>query len=313
MLPEISLRRVTSMRISLLLVLNVTLNLSLVADESATSCRGVDEMEKRSLVKYLERKFGITPDMPLIVAASEFLQENCYNRLQFESLGGQKPGTLTLYLTPDHRYLVRDLLDTSYDPLLAASKAAEKTEMILTKGHPMGVGPVGGSLRLVIFSDFQCPYCKKSADILRSESILREFPQVRLIFRHFPLSTHAWARQSAEVAACIGTQSASRFWEFHNRIFDNQTLITTDNAATKLNEYAESLQGLDVVEFRNCMVKHVGANIVDADLRVGSAVEVTGTPAVFINGHLIREGIRSPEQLKARLRQYLPVHNFVEP
>ena len=76
---------------------------------------------------------------------------------------------------------------------------------------------------IVEFSDFQCPYCKEEAKMLR-QNLIQTYPkQVRLYFKDFPLENmHPWAKAAAIAGRCVFQQKTDAFWEYHDWIFAHQ-------------------------------------------------------------------------------------------
>lgn len=145
------------------------------------------------------------------------------------------------------------------------------------------VGPVkGGSdapVTIVEFSDFQCPACGGAAPAV--EQILENFgDQVKLVFRHFPLSFHPYARPAALASLCAEEQG--RFWEYHDKIFKNQRELS--DAALK--KWAEEL-GLNETKFNICLDEERYKSRVDEDYLLGQEVGVGGTPTFYVNGRMV--------------------------
>lgn len=102
--------------------------------------------------------------------------------------------------------------------------------------------------------------------------------QVRLVFRHYPLSgAHPHAEQAAEAAEAAAAQD--RFWEMHDLLFEHQDALRTKD----LYKYAEQL-GLDSGRFRRELKERTYEERVREDFRRGVANGVYGTPGLFING-----------------------------
>ena len=71
------------------------------------------------------------------------------------------------------------------------------------------------------YSDFQCPVCRSLHDALRG--LLPNYPQVKVVFKDFPLETlHPWARTAALAGRCAYQQDAKAFWKLYDLIYDNQ-------------------------------------------------------------------------------------------
>jgi protein-disulfide isomerase len=140
-------------------------------------------------------------------------------------------------------------------------------------------GPASAPVTLVIFSDFQCPYCQRLAGTLASLEE-RYRGKVRLVFRDFPLPMHKEAAKAAEAAACAS--ESGRFWEMHDKLFANQrTLQVAD-----LKRFAGEL-GLDQHAFDACLDGGRQAASWQRGHEQGEKYGVTGTPVTFINGRFV--------------------------
>ena len=79
-------------------------------------------------------------------------------------------------------------------------------------------GPENAKVTIIEYSDFECPFCERAVPTM--EQILEKYPNdVRLIFKHVPLSFHAQAEKAGEGAACAGEQG--KFWEMHDLLWTN--------------------------------------------------------------------------------------------
>ncbi len=154
---------------------------------------------------------------------------------------------------------------------LAADVAAN-----IAKGKVAAFGPENAKVTVVEFSDFQCPYCSRAATAV--DQIKAKYgDKVRFVFRQFPLPMHENARGAAEAALAANAQG--KFWEFHDKLFQNQGKLTRDG----LEEFAKEA-GLNVPEFKKALDAKTFAPDVDADVKLGESVAVQGTPTMFING-----------------------------
>ncbi len=137
-------------------------------------------------------------------------------------------------------------------------------------------GPQDAAVTIVEFSDFECPFCQRAAETV--DKIVAEYgDRVRLVYRHYPLPSHANARRAAEASACA--HEAGKFWPYHDLLFKNQDAL----AETDLITYAQEA-GIDEASFRSCLESDRGTAIVDKDAADGDAAGVSGTPAFFVNG-----------------------------
>ena len=115
------------------------------------------------------------------------------------------------------------------------------------------------------------------------EQVLEKYPnEVKFVFKNFPLSSHKFARQAAVAALSAGRQG--KFWEFHDKLFENYDQLNEQ----KIQAIAQDL-GLDAAKFAENMRDSQHSLAIDRDLWEGDKVGVTGTPAVFVNGKLLRD------------------------
>jgi protein-disulfide isomerase len=138
------------------------------------------------------------------------------------------------------------------------------------------LGSMDADVEIVVFSDFQCPFCARAVPIIKQ--IEQEYgDMVKIVFRDFPLSFHQNAQKAAEAAECADDQGS--FWEYHDRLFENQNSLDVNS----LIGYAGDL-GLDSEQFEACLNSGTHAQEVLEDFQDGRALGVTGTPTFFING-----------------------------
>lgn len=139
------------------------------------------------------------------------------------------------------------------------------------------IGPETAAVTLVVYCDFECPYCGRAYPIIKLlQARLRD--RLRFVFRHFPLTAkHPYAQLAAEAAEAAGGQG--QFWAMHDLLFENQDALEEDD----LYAYAEVL-GLDKGRFRRELHSRLYAKRVDRDVRSGRRSGVRGTPTFFLNG-----------------------------
>jgi protein-disulfide isomerase len=149
-------------------------------------------------------------------------------------------------------------------------------------------GRADAPITIVEFSDFQCPACGQAFRDLHD--LVARRPDVRLVFRNFPLDSscndaidralHPDACLAAIAAECARRQS--RFWEYHDRLFENQRTLDRDN----LFRFAREV-GLDIPPFRTCLDDPATRARIGDDVRAGIAAGVESTPTLFVNGRRI--------------------------
>ncbi len=137
-------------------------------------------------------------------------------------------------------------------------------------------GPREAPVTVVEYGDFECPYCGQAEPVVRE--LLREFGDVRYIWRHLPLNdVHPNTQLAAEAAEAAADQGA--FWEMHDLLLAHQDALRPSD----LISHAEQL-GLDIERFTNDLQERAGAARVAEDVDSADLSGVSGTPTFFING-----------------------------
>jgi protein-disulfide isomerase len=168
-------------------------------------------------------------------------------------------------------------------PVVARLRALLGTAEVITdlavpvdEGRDHMRGPDEAPVTVVEYGDFECPYCGMAEPSVRE--LLRDFGDVRYVWRHLPLTdVHPHAQLAAEAAEAAAEQGA--FWEMHDLLLDHQDALTVRD----LIGYAASL-GLDVDRFRAYLRSHSGADHVAEDVDSADLSSVSGTPTFFVNG-----------------------------
>lgn len=132
---------------------------------------------------------------------------------------------------------------------------------------------------IVLFSDFQCPYCRRLAAVVTE--IARTQGDVRLVFRNFPLPTHPRAEAAARAAMAAARQG--KFWPMHDALFGHRGPLT-DEAIVRMAEKV----GIEVERFERDWNDPAIAAQVREDVALGKRFGVVATPTMFVNGRYVR-------------------------
>src|SRR5436309_2315031 len=159
-------------------------------------------------------------------------------------------------------------------------------------GFALVLGGTMMALAIVVFSDFQCPFCVQAFRDLHE--LVRSRADVSLVFRHFPLdaSCNRHVKGSLHPAACLAACAAEcaarqeRFWEYHDVLFENNEHLERES----LLRYAREL-GLDLTAFASCLDDPATLARVGEDVEAGARVGVNATPTLFFNGRAIAEAL----------------------
>jgi protein-disulfide isomerase len=206
-----------------------------------------------------------------------------------------------MFASPDLRFLTRELLDSTVDPVVEERQKAEALAEGLTRGNLPARGDRSAPITIAVFSDFQCPYCARLAAAMK-DLTPEETEKVRLVFHNFPLPMHPWARPAAEVARCAQEQGDAYFWALHDFMFDHQKDLTRDNLLGKLAGVTRDLKGFDQGKFATCVVERRTEAEIEQEVAFAQQNGVNATPTAFVNGQKTQVG--TPEQLRALIRGF---------
>ncbi|MFK7987807.1 MAG: DsbA family protein [Sandaracinaceae bacterium] len=171
------------------------------------------------------------------------------------------------------------------DPTRAAAAGADRVYAIAVPAQAPSRGPASAPVTIQLFSDFQCPFCshiRPTLDQVRE----RYGDQVRIVWRDYPLPSHDNARAAARAAREVFRQGGDRaFWDFHDRLFENQRQLNTDTMVRLAGE----VRGIDALAVRGVLESDRYDAEVQADMdAVITAGARIGTPSSFINGRLLQ-------------------------
>lgn len=162
-------------------------------------------------------------------------------------------------------------------------------------------GPAVASVRIVMFTDYQCPDCYKIEQELKA--LMQSTPGLSVGIRYFPLSNKCnpamgsndlhpnacWAARAAETAGML--KGADGFWQMHHWLFDRKGGFTDAELVKGLTEL-----GYDPVGFQKIMMSEETKKRVSEDVAFGQSLGIYFTPMIFINGVELR-GWNAPNAL----------------
>ncbi|NLE65392.1 MAG: thioredoxin domain-containing protein [Elusimicrobia bacterium] len=152
------------------------------------------------------------------------------------------------------------------------------------RAHTRLLGDPAAPVRVVAFTDFQCPACAQAAEVVKI--LFVRLPGVfSFEFRYYPFPMHFFSRRASVYAECMAAQKL--FWPFHDVLFRSQMswgrMEVVDPYFTDL---AVSL-GADGVALKACVNSGVPEKAIDQDLGEGRVRGVRATPTFFVNGKMV--------------------------
>ena len=143
-------------------------------------------------------------------------------------------------------------------------------------------GPADALVTLVLFSDFQCPYCKRVEETLTGLE-QKYGANLRIVWKDFPLPFHNRAVPAAVLArVALAKKGMKGFWQAHRVLFDGQDDL--DDGALKV--MAKGL-GLSWSEIQRATTDHRFKDVFDASGDLAKTLKVSGTPCSFVNGYRV--------------------------
>lgn len=136
-------------------------------------------------------------------------------------------------------------------------------------------GSNAAPVTIVEYADFECMHCRAVGPVIAE--LVKQHPEVRVVFKHYPLQFHAMARRAATAAEAAGRQG--KFWQMHDAIFSTQDLLSDE----LLIGHATAL-GLDVARFTKDLDDPELAKRIEASRTEALSFGVDSTPSFLVNG-----------------------------
>jgi len=162
-------------------------------------------------------------------------------------------------------------------------------------------GPADAKVKMIIFSDFQCPYCAAFYTQDLKKAMVDYKDKVQFVFKEVPLSIHDKAVPAAMAAECAGDQG--KFWEMADKLYADQK--TWSAAKTfSATPYASAISGLNMAQFNQCVSSKKFQDKINAGSQAAQDFGISGTPAFFVNDQFFG-GVVQYDQLKKAIDDQL--------
>ncbi|MBI2338105.1 thioredoxin domain-containing protein [Candidatus Daviesbacteria bacterium] len=168
----------------------------------------------------------------------------------------------------------------------ANSSSVEEKIVQIDYSKGQKIGSDSAKVKLVEFSDFQCPACAQAEPFVKQlKSVYPD--QVQLIYRHFPLPQHPFGKQAANWAEAAGAQG--KFWEMHSKLFETQAEWSNlpDNEVDEFFLGLVKQLELDENKIKQDVEGNTFKSRIDDDVAEGQRLGVDSTPTFYINGRKV--------------------------
>jgi protein-disulfide isomerase len=170
------------------------------------------------------------------------------------------------------------------------AKAQMESELKNPKHAEIGpdratLGSLTAPIRIIEYSDFQCPYCQKGFQTV--EALKEKYKdQIFYVLKHLPLDFHPLALPAAKRFEAIALQDPKKAYLFHDEVFRNQDKFTSKGESF-LDEVAKKLK-INVAKMKKDMNSKEVLERLAADKAEAEKFGIQGTPGYIVNGVTIR-------------------------
>ena len=242
--------------------------------------------DKPTLEAYVRHLYLLQPNLTVTVGDPKPSNLTGFKEVRLRISQGAQSQDLTLYVSNDGKKIVQG---NFYD--ITANPFKPELDKLKTQFQPY-LGTEKAPVAIVVFSDLQCPHCKGEAEMLRQKLIQNYPTQVRLYFKDYPLEgLHPWAKAAAMAGRCAFQQNNDAFWQYHDYVFGHQEAITVENLKDQTLTWAKGAKGVDSIKLAACMDSKATQAEVEKEIEEARALDITGTPTMFINGRRIGQTI----------------------
>jgi protein-disulfide isomerase len=249
--------------------------------------------DKPTLEAYVRHLYLLNPQLTVTILDPKPSSIPGFKEVRVRISQGAQSQDLPLFVSADGKKIIQG---SFYD--VANNPFKSELDKLHTQFQP-ALGTAGAPVVIVTFSDLQCPHCKTEAEMLR-QNLIKNYPtQVRFYFKDFPLEgLHPWAKPAAIAGRCVYQQKPDAFWDYHDFVFGHQDTLTPETLKDQILGWAKDNKELDTVKLGACIDNKATQAEVDKEVEEGRALDITGTPTLFINGRRISQSIDWPN-LKA--------------
>ena len=233
---------------------------------------------------FLKNLWGYDPNRVWQVQSVETTQAPGISRVMVlvaEQGVSHEPAATVFFVTPDGHHAIAgsDVIAFGADPF------ADVRQKLETQASGPSRGSSSKNLMLVEFADLECPHCKEAAPTM--DHLATDFPNARIVFENFPLTTvHPAAEKAAEYGVCVAQEKGNAaFFQYVQAVFDNQGGLT-GNADQTMKD-AATKAGANAATVAACADTPAAKIAVENSVKLGQDIGVDQTPLLFVNGRAI--------------------------
>ncbi|HET9180782.1 MAG TPA: thioredoxin domain-containing protein [Candidatus Angelobacter sp.] len=274
------------------------LTATLIAQQAAPTASELDRRIERQVRAYTE----VPVDAQISLGARSPSKFNGYDTLPVSiEANGVKKDLNFLIAKDDSKLLYVTEIDLKQDPY------AHNMQRINTTGRPWR-GAESAKVSIVVYDDFECPFCAKMYVTLMNEVMVHYRDRVKIVMKDFPLvDAHPWAMRAAIDSHCLADQSLAAYWAFADYVHTHQGDVSAKvNAAgsgvSAVDAVARDIgqkDGLKTNTLQACLALQDPGKV-ESSLAEGKLLGVSATPTMFINGERVEGGLTA-EQLRTML------------
>ncbi len=242
--------------------------------------------------QHVRAYFKLPISVEVKVGAMKASDFDGYDAVTVTLSDGDKTKDHDFLVSRDRNTLVRMTKIDIREDLRAVSlkQNAETRSKINVQGRPVR-GNKDAKVEVVVFDDFQCPYCARMYNTLFSDVMKTYGDRVRILYKDYPLPNHPWAVRAALDANCLAEQSSDAYWDFSDYVHLSQREITgekrpiPEQLAVLDKQAAEvaAKRSLDAAKLKACIAKASDKDIV-ASIAEGDSLGINSTPTLYVNG-----------------------------
>lgn len=166
----------------------------------------------------------------------------------------------------------------------------EKPLVVNFRGDEVIIGPKDAPITLIEYSDFECPYCSRGYQTVKS--LMKKYDgKIRFVYKHLPLPFHQQAMISAQYYEALRLQNSKKATAFHDEVFQNQDKL---KEGTKYLDTVVKKVGGDLAKVKKDLKSEKVAERIKQDMNEAAGFSMQGTPGFLINGVPVR-GAYPPE------------------